>query len=95
MSQEISSLKDSFNWQLNSIQTSVENLSHKVNTQYSDLNAIVQQLSDTIQRQNLVKAGIQQDFKLNMTSLTQSLQSLLIEHQSAFTRELLWSVAPG
>jgi archaellum component FlaC len=72
-SSEISHIRKEFETQLSTIQTSVDNLTTKVNDQYSELNAAVQTLVETIAKQNYIIAGIQQDFKLNMETLSKQI----------------------
>jgi hypothetical protein len=47
-------------------------LTEKVDGQYNDLTTTVQTLADTIQKQNLIIAGIQQEYKLSMATLTRT-----------------------
>jgi hypothetical protein len=72
-SSEISYIRKDFETQLSTIQTSVDNLTSKVNDQYIELNAAVQTLVETIAKQNYIIAGIQQDFKLNMETLSKQI----------------------
>ncbi len=72
-SEEITTIRTSFNEQLTSIQTSVDQLTTKVDSQYLELNNTVQSLVDTIAKQNFVIAGIQQEFKLSMETLSNTL----------------------
>jgi hypothetical protein len=72
-STEITTIHTSFNEQLTSIQTSVDQLTTKVDSQYLEINTTVQSLVDTIAKQNLIIAGIQQEFKLSMESLSKTL----------------------
>jgi hypothetical protein len=72
-SEEITTIRTSFNEQLTSIQTSVDQLTTKVDSQYLELNNTVQSLVDTIAKQDFVIAGIQQEFKLSMETLSNTL----------------------
>jgi uncharacterized protein YfcZ (UPF0381/DUF406 family) len=75
-STEISVIRNSFEKQLENVMNSVTQLSRQVNSQHVELATQVQQLSDTIARQNAVIAAIQQEFKSNMTALTQAIREL-------------------
>ncbi len=70
---KISHIRKEFETQLSTIQTSVDNLTTKVNDQYCELHAAVQTLVETIAKQNYIIAGIQQDFKLNMETLSKQI----------------------
>ena len=72
-STEISVIRNSFEEQLENVMILVTQLSHQVNSQHVELATQVQQLSDTIARQNAIIAAIQQEFKSNMTALTQAI----------------------
>jgi hypothetical protein len=72
-STEISTIRTNFEQQLTSIQSSVDQLTTKVNMQYLEINNTVQSLVDTIEKQNFIIAGIQQDFKLSMETLSNQL----------------------
>jgi hypothetical protein len=70
---EISMIRNSFTEKLTSIQTSVDQLTTKVNTQYQEINYTVQSLVDTIAKQNFIIASIQQEFKLSMETLSKTM----------------------
>jgi SMC interacting uncharacterized protein involved in chromosome segregation len=72
-STEISTIRTNFEQQLTSLQLSVDQLTTKVNTQYLEINNTVQSLVDTIAKQNFIIAGIKQDFKLSMETLSNQL----------------------
>jgi hypothetical protein len=72
-STEISTIRTNFEQKLTSLQSSVDQLMTKVNMQYSEINNTVQSLVDTIAKQNFIIAGIQQDFKLSMETLSNQL----------------------
>ncbi len=72
-STEITTIPTSFNEQLTSIQTSVDQLTTKVDSQYLEINTTVQSLVDTIAKQNFIIAGIQQEYKLSMETLSKTL----------------------
>jgi hypothetical protein len=72
---EINTIQTNFELQLTSIQSSVDQLTTKVNTQYSEINATVQTLVETIEKQNFIIAGIQQEFKLSIETLTSKIVS--------------------
>jgi NAD-specific glutamate dehydrogenase len=70
---EITTIRTSFTEQLMSIQDSVNQLTTKVNNQYHEMSHTVQSLVDTIAKQNFIIAGIQQEFKLSMETLSKTL----------------------
>jgi hypothetical protein len=72
-STEISIIRTDFESKLTTIQTSVDDLTTKVEQQYNEINTTVQSLVDTIAKQNFIIAGIQQDFKLSLESLTKTI----------------------
>jgi hypothetical protein len=74
-SSEINTIRTNFELKLTSIQSSVDQLTTKVNTQYSEINATVQTLVETIEKQNFIIAGIQQEFKLSIETLTSKIVS--------------------
>jgi archaellum component FlaC len=71
--EEIKSIRNSVDEQLTSLQNLVEQLTTKVNTQYSEINTTVQSLVETIAKQNYIIAGIQQEFKISMETLSKNL----------------------
>jgi hypothetical protein len=69
-STDIQAVKQNLEQSIQGISNSVEQLTTKVDKQHQDLHTTVQALKNTIERQNLVILGIQQEFKENMTLLT-------------------------
>jgi hypothetical protein len=72
---KISNIRDNFDVQLTAIQTSVEQLTSKVNTQYCKLSSAAQSLVDTIAKTYFITAGIQQVFIMSMETLSKPLIS--------------------
>jgi len=94
-STEISVIRNSFEEQLENVMNLVTQLSHQVNSQHVELATPVQQLSDTIARQNAVIAAIQQEFKSNMTALTQAILPQLSKPPTVTPASTSFARRPG
>jgi hypothetical protein len=92
-STEISEIRSTFDTRLTSIQSSVDQLSTKINTQYAEFNTTVQSLVETIAKQNFIIAGIQQEFKISIETISKTLapigSSEKIPSTTSATRRLL------
>jgi hypothetical protein len=77
-STDILTVKNNLENSIQGLSTSVEQLSTKVDQQNQDILNTVQELTNTIERQNIVILGIQQEFKDNLTILSE-------QYKQAFT----------